>query len=82
MLYEVITRLHKLLESHSVYFESMRLRDYQIPAWIEKYLITKGIRINPDASAMLTEFLGADLHKIVNELDKLLLTLPAGKPVT
>jgi len=75
------TRLHKLLESHSVYFESMRLRDYQIPAWIEKYLMTKGIRINPDASAMLTEFLGADLHKIVNELDKLLLTLPAGKPV-
>jgi DNA polymerase-3 subunit delta len=30
---------------------------------------------------MLTEFLGTDLHKIVNELDKLLITLPAGKPV-
>jgi DNA polymerase-3 subunit delta len=30
---------------------------------------------------MLTEYLGTDLHKIVNELDKLLITLPAGKPV-
>lgn len=75
------TKLHKLLDSHGVYFESMRLRDYQVPPWIERYLMTKGIRINPDASAMLTEFLGTDLHKIVNELDKLLITLPAGKPV-
>jgi DNA polymerase-3 subunit delta len=51
------------------------------PPWIERYLMAKGIKINPDASAMLTEFLGTDLHKIVNELDKLLITLPAGKPV-
>jgi len=82
--YKVIdkrTKLYKALDTQGVYFESMKLRDYQIPPWIERYLMTKGIKINPDASAMLTEFLGADLHKIVNELDKLLITLPAGKPV-
>jgi DNA polymerase III subunit delta len=82
--YKVIdkrTKLYKALDTQGVYFESMRLRDYQVPPWIERYLMTKGIKINPDASAMLTEFLGADLHKIVNELDKLLITLPAGKPV-
>ena len=43
--------------------------------------MTKGIKCDPNASAMLTEFLGTDLHKIVNELDKLIITLPAGKPV-
>jgi len=75
------TKLCKTLDSQAVYFESMRLRDYQIPPWIERYLMTKGTKINPDASAMLTEFLGTDLHKIVNELDKLLITLPADKPV-
>jgi DNA polymerase-3 subunit delta len=82
--YKVIdkrTKLYKALDTQGVYFESMKLRDYQVPPWIERYLMTKGIRINPDASAMLTEYLGADLHKIVNELDKLLITLPAGKPV-
>lgn len=82
--YKVIdkrTKLYKTLETQGAYFESMRLRDYQVPPWIEKYLMLKGIKIDPDASAMLTEFLGADLHKIVNELDKLLITLPAGKPV-
>jgi DNA polymerase-3 subunit delta len=75
------TKLYKLLESSAVYFESARLRDYQIPQWIERYLMVKGIKIEPSASAMLTEFLGTDLHKIVNELDKLLITLPAAKPV-
>ena len=82
--YKVIdkrTKFYKALDTQDVYFESMKLRDYQVPPWIERYLMTKGIKINPDASAMLTEFLGADLHKIVNELDKLLITLPAGKPV-
>ncbi|MFN8209737.1 MAG: DNA polymerase III subunit delta [Bacteroidales bacterium] len=75
------TKLYKLFDSNSVYFESSRLRDYQVPAWIEKYLMVKGVKINPEASAMLTEFLGTDLHKIVNELSKLLITMPAGKPV-
>jgi DNA polymerase III subunit delta len=75
------TKLFKTLESHGVYFESARIRDYLIPAWIERYLMLKGIKTDPSASAMLTEYLGTDLHKIVNELDKLIITLPAGKPV-
>jgi DNA polymerase-3 subunit delta len=75
------TKLYKLIDSNAVYFESGRLRDYQVPPWIERYLMMKGIKTEPNASAMLTEYLGTDLHKIVNELDKLLITLPAGKPV-
>jgi DNA polymerase-3 subunit delta len=82
--YKVIdkrTKFYKALENHAVYFESSRLRDYQVPAWIEKYLMSRGIKIDPGASAMLTEYLGTDLHKIVNELDKLTITLPADKPL-
>jgi len=75
------TRFVKLLETNGVYFESARLRDYQVPAWIEKYLMTRGIKADPNASAMLTEYLGSDLHKIANELEKLLISLPPGKPV-
>jgi DNA polymerase III subunit delta len=75
------TKLFKVLESHGSYFESPRIRDYLIPAWIERYLMLKGIKTDPAASAMLTEYLGTDLHKIVNELDKLIITLPAGRPV-
>ena len=75
------TKLFKVLESHKEYFESSRLKDYHIPGWIDSYLMKKGIKTDPSASAMLTEYLGNDLHKIANELDKLIITLPAGKPV-
>ena len=75
------TKLYKLLESNAVYFESPRLRDYQIPAWIENFLMKRGIKTEPSASAMLTEYLGTDLHKIANELEKLIITLPPDKPV-
>ena len=75
------TKFYKALEAHALYFESARLRDYQVPAWIERYLMARGIRTDPSASAMLTEYLGTDLHKIANELEKLIITLPQGKPV-
>ncbi len=75
------TRLYKVLDSQAVYFESSRLRDYQVPAWIDRYMMAKGIKCEPSASAMLTEYLGTDLHKIANELEKLIITLPAGKPL-
>jgi DNA polymerase-3 subunit delta len=75
------TKFYKALESQALYFESPRLRDYLVPAWIERYLMAQGIKTDPNASAMLTEYLGTDLHKIVNELQKLTITLPPGKPV-
>jgi DNA polymerase-3 subunit delta len=75
------TKLYKALVAHAVFLESPRLRDYQVPAWIERFLMTKGIRTDSSASALLTEYLGTDLHKIVNELDKLIMLLPKGKPV-
>jgi len=75
------TKLFKLLGNQGVYFESNRLRDYQIPGWIDRFLMSQGIKSDPSASAMLTEFLGNDLHKIANELNKLIITLPKNKPV-
>lgn len=73
------TKLFKTLESQAIYFESPRLRDYQVPGWIERYLMAKGLKCDPSASAMMTDYLGTDLHKIANELDKLLITLPKDK---
>ena len=75
------TKLVKLLDNQGVYFESNRLRDYQIPGWIDRFLMAQGIKSDPSVSAMLTEYLGNDLHKIANELNKLIITLPKGKPV-
>ncbi len=60
-----------------VVYESGKLRDYEIGAWITKYCKTKNVAIEEKAIAMLAEFLGTDLSKLVNELDKLILTKPS-----
>ena len=57
-------------------YESVKLRDYEIGAWITKYCKPKNVAIDDKAVAMLSDFLGTDLSKLVNELDKLVLTKP------
>jgi DNA polymerase III subunit delta len=74
------TKLYKILESQGAYFESPRLRDDQMPSWISTFLMDKGIKIDPEAGALLTEYLGSDLGKVVNELEKLIISLPKGNP--
>jgi DNA polymerase III subunit delta len=60
-----------------VVYESVKLRDYEIGAWITKYCKSKNVGIDDKAVAMLSEFLGTDLSKLVNELEKLVLTKTA-----
>jgi DNA polymerase III subunit delta len=67
------------IERTGVLFVSEKLRDYQVPAWITNYLSDRQVKISEKAALMLTEFLGADLSKVANELDKLLITKPASE---
>ncbi len=61
-----------------VVFESDKFRDYEMGAWISRYAKDMNVTVDEKAVVMLTEFLGTDLSKVANELDKLLLTKPAG----
>jgi len=72
------TRFYKLLEEKAVVFEAEKIRDYQVPAWITNYLQDKGIEAEPKATAMLADYLGSDIGKIVNELEKLRMVMPRG----
>ncbi|KZE77998.1 DNA polymerase III subunit delta [Myroides marinus] len=75
-------KVYKTIEKNGIIFESKKLKEYQIDAWIKKLLTGKGYAIDPKASAMLVEFLGTDLSKIANELDKLALVIPKGVQIT
>ena len=68
-------KLYKALEKNSILFESKRLYEDKVPQWISKTLEARGKSIEPKAAAILTEFLGSDLGKINNELDKLIIVL-------
>jgi len=75
-------KTYKAIDKNGVVFESGTLYDNKIPAWIEGYAGSKGYPVNEQASAMLAEYLGNDLSKIANELDKLMLNVQAGQAIT
>jgi len=76
------TNIAKQLDKTAVLYESKKIYDNQLPAWISTYLKTQQYSIAPQAAAMLSEYLGADLSKVVNELDKLIISLPVGGQIT
>ncbi|MFN0036456.1 MAG: DNA polymerase III subunit delta [Saprospiraceae bacterium] len=65
-----------------VFFESKKLYDNQIPDWISSACRARKQNIEPAAAALMAEYLGTDLAKIANELDKLALNLPPGTAIS
>ncbi|HLP63625.1 DNA polymerase III subunit delta [Flavobacterium sp.] len=74
-------KLPKLIEKSGVLFESKKMYDNQVGTWITRVLQGRGLTIEPKANAMLVEFLGNDLSRISNELDKLQIILPKGSTI-
>ena len=77
----VLDRRKKLaaeIEKTGVLFESKKVKDAQLPAFITSYMKRKGIDVEPKATAMLADFVGADLSRLTGELEKLIITLPKG----
>lgn len=73
--------LAKIIDKKGVLFESKKLYDNNIPDWIVKYLASRKYNITQKACQMIADFLGNDLHKVRNELDKLMLALPSTKRI-
>lgn len=71
----------KKLKKQAVFLETKRLYDNQIPEWIISYLKNKNYDITPAAAILIAEFLGTDLSKIVNELNKLIINVPEGNTI-
>ena len=70
--------LYKTVAKMGVVVESAALRDYEVPRWIPMYYQSKGLKITPDAAALLAEHTGPDLAKISVETEKMLKNLPEG----
>ena len=63
-------------EKVGVVFESKKLYDRQLPGFIETYLKARRTTIEPKATLMIADHVGADLHRLTSELDKVLISLP------
>jgi len=71
-------KITKNLEKNGVLFESKKLYENKVGDWINRFLSSSGYKIEPKANAMLVEFLGTDLSKINNEIEKLKIVVPKG----
>lgn len=76
------TKFGKQVGKHAITLESKKLYQNKVPSWIDNYVRDRGYRIHPKASSMLAEFIGADLAKLSNELNKVCLSVDKGGEIT
>jgi len=72
----------KLLDKKAVLFESAKIYDNQLPAWITAYVKQRGFSIQQKAAMMMADSLGTDLTKVVNEISKIIISCPKGSEIT
>ena len=68
-------KVFKVLEKKGVSFHSKKLYDNQVPGWISGYASSRKYSIEPKAAILMAEFLGSDLAKIANEMEKLFIAI-------
>lgn len=67
----------KAIKAAGVLFESKKLRDRDLPPFIEKYLKQRAVSIDQKSTQLIADSIGADLSRLTSELDKVILALPA-----
>jgi DNA polymerase-3 subunit delta len=75
-------KVTKVLEKNGLVFESKKLYENQVADWLKRVLAGKKLTIEPKAAAMFVDFLGTDLSRIANEIDKLAIILKPGEVIT
>mgnify|MGYP004443781365 FL=1 len=68
-------KLASVIAKTGVIFESNKLWDNQLPTFVNNYLKERGRAIERSACDLLCEYVGADLTRLANEMDKLLVAL-------
>lgn len=76
------TAAYKAIDKHGVVYETPKIWDNQIPAWIKNEVASNGFNINEKATYLIAESVGNELGKIVNELRKLYPLLQPGATIT
>lgn len=72
-------KLYATIDKNGAVFESKKIPDYKIPGFVNTLCVSKGFTVDAKSAQMLTDFLGNDLSKLVNEIDKLILSIPANE---
>jgi DNA polymerase-3 subunit delta len=75
-------KLYKTIDKKAVVFQSEKIKDYHLAGWIEKYVKERKLSVDKQAAVLLAEYLGNDIGKVVNAVDKLSIVLGANAKIT
>jgi DNA polymerase-3 subunit delta len=70
-------KIYKAIQDNALIFESKKIYDDRLPDWITAVVKARNYIIEAKAAVLLSEFIGNDLSRLENELEKLFITLPS-----
>lgn len=79
--YDKRSKIYKLLKKTALIFESSGVKDWELAKWVKDYIKEKNHSISDKAVALLVEFIGNDLARISNELEKLFILVDEGTQI-
>lgn len=74
--------IFKTLKTKAKTFESLAIKENQLPTWVQNIVKDQGLVIRGTATQLLADYLGSDLHKLTNEISKLSIVLNPGDEIT
>lgn len=75
-------KVFSTLKKSAVVLHAEKIKDYKVAEWISNYIRHQQRLIHPDNAQRLSDLLGNNLSKVINELDKLMVNTPKGEEVT
>ncbi len=75
--------LYKALDKKALLLNSAPIADYKLGKWVQSEIEREGYKVKPEVAQLMAEFIGNDLHRIINELKKIKENLPKkGETIT
>ena len=74
--------LGKKVDQYAVMLNTKKMYDNQLPEFVYEYMKEKKVQVDDRAVQVLCEYVGNDLHRLANEIDKLIISLPSGGSIS
>lgn len=76
------TKVHKVIKEHCIYYTAEKVKEEAMPTWIQRFGKEIGFEIGDREAEMLTLYLGNNLQKITNEIEKIRINAPEEKSLS
>jgi len=76
------TKLYKTIKKDGEIFTSEKVKDYKMVEWVTDYMQQQGLNMGQKAIILLVDFVGNDLSRLSNEIEKIAVNLGSRKTIT